>query len=85
MIFYLAMIWMTVLLLTTAAMVFRAETALARILALDVLTLVLTALLVLYSASTETSWYVDAALLLSLLSFLSTLAASRYYSVGRIF
>lgn len=84
-IFYAAMIWMTCLLLTATATVIRADSALARILALDVLTLVLTALLVLYSTTTQTSYYLDAALLLALLSFLSTLAATRYYSVGRVF
>lgn len=84
-VFYVAMIWMTCLLLTAAVTVIRARTALARILALDALTLVLTALLILYSTTTETSYYLDAALLLALLSFLSTVAATRYYSEGRIF
>lgn len=84
-IFYVALIWMTCLLLTAAVTVIRADDALTRILALDVLTLVLTALLVLYSTTTETSFYLDAALMLALLSFLSTIAAARYYSVGRIF
>lgn len=84
-VFYVALIWMTCLLLTAAVTVIRARTTLVRILALDALSLVLTALLVLYSTTTETSYYLDAALMLALLSFLSTLAASRYYSVGRIF
>ncbi|MBA2758682.1 MAG: pH regulation protein F [Chloroflexia bacterium] len=84
-IFYVALIWMTTLLLTAAVTVIRAGDALTRILALDVLTLVLTALLVLYSTTTETSYYLDAALLLALLSFLSSIAAARYYSVDRIF
>ncbi|CAN5744627.1 MAG: pH regulation protein F [Chloroflexia bacterium] len=84
-IFYVALIWMTTLLVTAAVTVIRAGDAMTRILALDVLTLVLTALLVLYSTTTETSYYLDAALLLALLSFLSSIAAARYYSVGRIF
>lgn len=84
-IFYAAMIWMTCLLLTAAVTVIRARTALARILALDALSLVLVALLVLYSTTTGTSYYLDAALLLAMLSFLSTLAAARYSSEGRVF
>jgi multisubunit Na+/H+ antiporter MnhF subunit len=56
-----------------------------RILAFDALTLVLVALLIIYSISTETSYYLDAALVLSLLSFVSTVVASRYYSERRVF
>jgi multicomponent Na+:H+ antiporter subunit F len=84
-IFYVGTIWMTILLITALTMVIRARTAMTRILALDALSLVLVALLVLYSTTTETSYYLDAAIMLALLSFLSTLAASRYYSEGRIF
>lgn len=84
-IFYAAMIWMTCLMLTAAVTVIRARTALARILALDALSLVLVALLVLYSTTTGTSFYLDAAILLAMLSFLSTLAAARYVSERRVF
>lgn len=84
-IFYAAMVWMTMLLLTAVVMVIRAKTAVVRILALDALSLVVTALLVLYSTTTETSFYLDAAIVLALLSFLSTMAAARYYSEGIIF
>lgn len=84
-IFYAAMIWMTILLLMAMVMVIRARTAMTRILALDALSLILIALLVLYSTTTETTYYLDAGIMLAALSFLSTLAASRYYSEGRIF
>lgn len=84
-IFYVALFWMMGLLLTTIVMVIRASSTMTRILALDVLTLVLTAFLILYSTTTDSSYYLDAALLLALLSFLSTLAAARYFSEGRIF
>lgn len=84
-IFYLGMIWMTGLLITTIVLVIRARTAMTRILALDTLALVLIALLALYTVTTETSYYLDAAILLALLSFIATLVASRYYSEGRIF
>ena len=79
-IFYIALIWMLVLLLTTVLVVIRGDGTLTRVLALDALTLILTALLILYSTTTGRSYYLDAALMLALLSFLSTLAVARYYS-----
>lgn len=84
-VFYGAMIWMTGLLCICIGMVIRARSALVQILALDTLTLVLVALLILYSTTTESSFYLDAALMLALLSFLSTIVAARYHSEGRIF
>lgn len=84
-VYYGAMIWMTGLLCVCIGMVIRARSALVRILALDTLTLVLVALLILYSTTTESSFYLDAALMLSLLSFLSTVVAARYHSERRIF
>jgi multisubunit Na+/H+ antiporter MnhF subunit len=84
-VFYAALIWMTGLLCVCIGMVVRARSALVRILALDTVTLVLVALLILYSTTTETSYYLDAALILALLSFLSTIVAARYHSEGRIF
>lgn len=84
-VFYGAMIWMTGLLCVCIGMVIRARSALVRILALDTLTLVLVALLILYSTTTESSFYLDAALMLALLSFLSSVVAARYHSEGRIF
>lgn len=84
-VFYGAMIWMTGLLCVCIGMVIRARSALVRILALDTLTLVLVALLTLYSTTTESSFYLDAALMLALLSFLSTIVAARYHSEGHIF
>jgi multisubunit Na+/H+ antiporter MnhF subunit len=79
-VFYLALIWMLVLLLTTVLVVIRGDGTLTRLLALDALTLILTALLILYSTTTDRSYYLDAAIMLGLLSFLSTLAVARYYS-----
>ncbi len=84
-VFYGAMIWMTGLLCICIGMVIRARSALVRILALDTLTLVLVALLILYSTTTESSLYLDAALMLAMLSFLSAIVAARYHSEGRIF
>ncbi len=84
-VFYLAMIWMTGLLGIAVVLVIRARSAIRRILALDVLTLILIALLILYADASQTSYYLDAALALALLSFVATLAAVRYHSEGRVF
>jgi multisubunit Na+/H+ antiporter MnhF subunit len=48
-------------------------------------TLLLVAFLVLYADSRQVSYYLDAALVLALLSFISTVAATRYHSEGKIF
>ena len=84
-VFYLAGVWMTGLLGIAVVLVIRARSALRRILALDVLTLILIALLILYADASQTAYYLDAALALALLSFIATLAAVRYHSDGRLF
>ena len=84
-VFYAAFVWMTVLLVVSAAAVIRLRSTASRILALDMLTLILVALLVLYADANRTSYYLDAALVLSLLAFVATLALSRYYGERRIF
>jgi multicomponent Na+:H+ antiporter subunit F len=83
-VFYLAFVWMTVLLVTSAAAVIRLRSTAGRILALDTLTLILVALLVLYAAN-RSSYYMDAALVLSLVGFMATLALARYHGERRIF
>lgn len=84
-VFYIAAVWMTALLFICIAVVVRAKSPMVRILALDTLTLVLVALLILYTVTNRVSYYLDAALVLALLSFMSTLAAARYRSEGRLF
>jgi multicomponent Na+:H+ antiporter subunit F len=84
-VFYAAFVWMTVLLVVTAAAVIRLRSTASRILALDMLTLILVALLVLYADANRTSYYLDAALVLSLLAFVATLVLSRYHGERRIF
>jgi multicomponent Na+:H+ antiporter subunit F len=84
-VFFVAMVWMTGLLVITGTVLIRARSAMVRILALDILTLILVALLVLYADATATSYYLDAAMALTLLSFIATLAAARYHSEGRLF
>lgn len=84
-VFYGALFWITGLLCICIGMVIRSHSGLVRILALDTVTLVLVALLILYSATTQSSYYLDAALMLALLSFVSTIVVARYHSEGRIF
>ncbi len=84
-VFDLAAVWMTGLLGISVVVVIRARTAMGRILALDMLTLILIAFLILYADANRAPFYLDAALALALLSFVATLAAARYHSEGRIF
>lgn len=73
------------MLVACAAAVVRLRTTAARILALDMLTFVLVALLVVYAAGERSSYYMDVALILALLAFLSTLAMARYHGERKIF
>lgn len=82
---YFAFVWMTVLLAASVAAVIWLPTTGGRILALDTLTLILVALLVLYGDSIRSPFFLDAALILALLAFLGTIAAARYYGERRIF
>lgn len=84
-VFYAAAAWMTVLLAVAVVAVIRVSETAGRILALDVLTLILVALLVLYGNANRSAYYLDAALILALLAFVGTLAAARYYGERRIF
>ena len=84
-VFYAAFVWMTVLLVVSTAAVTRLRSTASRILALDMLTLILVALLVLYADANRTPYYLDAALVLSLLAFVATLALSRYHGERRLF
>ena len=69
----------------SVATVIRLPTTAGRILALDTLTLILVALLVLYADARDSPYFLDAALILSLLAFLGTVAAARYHGERRIF
>jgi len=85
MVFYLAAVWMTVLLAVLMATVILVRSTASRILALDTLTLVLVALLALYAAAERSPYYLDAALIVALLAFLGTVAAALYHGERRIF
>lgn len=80
----MATVWMTGLLAALVIFATRARSNAVRILALDALTLVLVALLVLYSTTTGQSYYFDAALALALVSFIGTVAAARRLAAGRV-
>ena len=83
-VFYIATIWLVVLFGICVVMVARAKSGLVRVLSLDTMTLVLVALLIVYSSTTHTSFYLDAALVLALLSFISVLAVARYHGERRL-
>lgn len=84
-VFYVAAGWMTVLLVVSVISTIRLRATAGRILALDTLTLVLVGLLVLFGDIFQTSYYLDAALILALLAFVATIAAARYHGERRIF
>jgi len=84
-VFYLATAWMTVLLSVSVVAVIGLSSTAGRILALDMLTLILVVLLVLYGDAERTPYYLDTALILALLAFVGTLAAARYFGERKIF
>ena len=84
-VFYVAIAWLAVLLGVTVIRLAAARTTGQRILALDLLTLVLIGLLALAAGEDQRSYALDAALALALLSFVATLAACRYYEDRRPF
>lgn len=84
-VFYVAFVWMTVLLVVSVVAVIRLRSTAGRILALDTVTLILVALLVLYADANRSPYYMDAALVLSLLAFVATLALARYHGERSIF
>ncbi len=83
--FNLALIWLAAIVLITIISVIRAESLLSRLLAADMLTLILVAVLVLFAQREGSAYYLDAALILALLSFVGVIAAGRYYRSGSPF
>jgi multicomponent Na+:H+ antiporter subunit F len=78
-IFYVGIAWLALLLGVMVVRLPRAGTTAQRILALDLLTLILIGVLALTAGEDQRSYPLDAALALALLSFIATLAACRYY------
>jgi multicomponent Na+:H+ antiporter subunit F len=77
-----AMVWVTLLLVAGGLALVRARDVHQRVLALDVLATVVIALLALLSYYWDVGYYLDAAVALSLLSFVATVAAARYLASG---
>lgn len=84
-IFFFGIAWIAGLLGVLVVRVARARTTGQRILALDLLTLILVGLLALAAGEDRAPYALDAALGIALLSFVATLAASRYYESRRPF
>ncbi len=73
-----AFVWATLLLVAGGLVLLRASDVLQRLLALDVLGTILILVLTTLSYLLGTSFYIDAALAMALLSFSGTLVAVRY-------
>jgi len=80
-----ATVWATLLVFGGGLLLLRARDALQRVLALDVLVVIIIALLTILSYLRDVSYYIDAALALALLSFTATLVAARHVIRGRPF
>lgn len=79
---YVAAVWTGLLLLAGVVRVLTARTPLSRLLALDMVGLILVALLLVQAGIADVPYYLDAALAFALLSFGATVAAARYFSKG---
>jgi multicomponent Na+:H+ antiporter subunit F len=84
-VFFAGIAWLAGLLGIIVIRLARAQTTGQRILALDLLTLVLIGLLALAAGEDRAPYALEAALGLALLSFVATLAAARYYETGKPF
>jgi multisubunit Na+/H+ antiporter MnhF subunit len=80
-----AIAWTFVLMAIVVIGLLKTPHPLTRILMLDFITLILIGILVLYAIREGRPFYLDAALVLAALSFISTTAAARYQSEGRPF
>jgi multisubunit Na+/H+ antiporter MnhF subunit len=81
----IAIVWTFVLMAIVVIGLLRTPHPLTRILMLDFITLILIAILILYAIREGRPYFLDAALVLAALSFISTTAAARYQSEGRPF
>jgi multicomponent Na+:H+ antiporter subunit F len=74
-----AIVWLSVLIAAAVVRLIRARSLGSRILAVDLITLLLIAILGLIAAREGTAGYLDAALVLALLAFVATTAVARSY------
>jgi multicomponent Na+:H+ antiporter subunit F len=77
-----ALVWVTLLLVVGGLVLLRARDAVQRLVAMDLLAVLVIALLALLSYLLDQPYYLDAAVALALLSLVSTVAAARYLSSG---
>lgn len=77
-----ALIWVTLLLVAGGLALVRARDVLQRVVAFDLLAVLVVALLALLSYLRDVGYYLDAAVALALLSFVATVAAARYLASG---
>ncbi len=80
----IVLVWLTLLLAAIGIFAIKARSDAVRLLAVDAITLVLVAILSLFSIMNGQSYYLDAALALALVSFISTVAAARRLSSRRV-
>jgi multicomponent Na+:H+ antiporter subunit F len=80
--FAVALAWSTLLLIVGGVVLLRARDVFQRIVALDLLATLVVSILALLSYLQDVSYYMDAAVALALLSFVSTVAAARYLGSG---
>lgn len=81
----IALVWSIVLLSLTVLAVLRAPNSFSRILALDTAALMLIGVLLMLARRDDEPYYLDAALMLAALSFVSTIASARYRAENRPF
>ncbi|SNR25077.1 monovalent cation/H+ antiporter complex subunit F [Blastococcus mobilis] len=74
--------WVTGLLVAGGLVLLRARDVFQRIVALDTLSVLVVCLLALLAYSRDVPYYFDAAVALSLFSFVATVAAARYLASG---
>ena len=79
-VFYVALVWLMGLLGVLVVVSVRARSMLDVVLALDTLALVFVAVLGLFSAWRGVTGYLDAALVLAIVSYVQTVAATRHHA-----
>jgi multisubunit Na+/H+ antiporter MnhF subunit len=79
-VFYVALVWLMGLLGVLVVVSARARSTLDVVLALDTLALVFVAVLGLFGAWRGVTGYLDAALVLALVSYVQTVAATRHHA-----
>jgi multicomponent Na+:H+ antiporter subunit F len=77
-----ALVWVTLLLVAGGLVLLRARDVVQRIIALDLLAVLVIGMLALLAYLRDERYYFDAAVALALLSFVATVAAARYLGSG---